>query len=98
LVQKSFGRLAYNDFKRDPTNERFADLAHLDAVSVQDSYTNKEIEKSFMNLTKMEFAKKVTPSLIAAKNMGNMYCGSLYGGLASLLSAVPPQELVIEMK
>lgn len=27
--------------------------------------------------------------------MGNMYCGSLYGGLASLLSSVSPEDLVI---
>jgi hydroxymethylglutaryl-CoA synthase len=35
------------------------------------------------------------PGLMVAKNMGNMYCGSLYGGLASLLSNVSPEELVI---
>lgn len=59
LVQKSFGRLAYNDFKRDPQNAKFEALAALDAVPEAETYTNKEIEKGFMNLTKSEFLKKV---------------------------------------
>lgn len=60
LVQKSFGRLQYNDFKKDPTNEKYGQASGLDAVSLQDSYTSKEIEKTFMALTKNDFAKKVS--------------------------------------
>ncbi len=59
LVQKSFGRLAYNDFKRDAANEKYEALAALDTVSLEQSYTNKEIEKGFMNFTKNDFLKKV---------------------------------------
>ncbi len=79
---------------RTPQAQKYEELSHLLQVSVADSYTSKEIEKGFMNFTKSEFKTKVSPSLLAAKNMGNMYCGSLYGGLASLLSTIPPNELV----
>ena len=59
LVQKSFGRLGYNDFKRNPENLKYQTLAALDSVPLSETYTNKEIEKGFMGLTKNEFMKKV---------------------------------------
>ena len=60
--------MAYNDFKNDPQNVKFESLAALDSVPEAETYTNKEIEKGFMNLTKNEFLKKVfslhNPSVI----------------------------------
>jgi hypothetical protein len=51
--------LAYNDFKRDPANPKYESLASLDAVPEAETYTNREIEKGFMGLTKNEFLKMV---------------------------------------
>jgi len=75
-------------------------------VSVEKSFTNKEIEKSFMELTKKQFGEKVLTSLTGPKNIGNMYCGSLYSyffffhfvhdiisGLCSLISGQESCEL-----
>jgi hydroxymethylglutaryl-CoA synthase len=96
LVQKSFGRLAYNDFKRDnakfgPEFQQFSDLTQDQSIN------DRNLEKAFMNETKKDFNKKVLPGMLASKNMGNMYCASLYGAICSLISEVPHDELVIIM-
>jgi hydroxymethylglutaryl-CoA synthase len=47
-----------------------------------------------MDFSKNAFNKRVAPTLLAAKQLGNMYCGSLYGGLASLVSETESETLV----
>ncbi len=93
LVQKSFGRMAYNDAKRHP---KFypTDLVDFTQLPIEESYTNKELEKSFMEFTKTDFESRVLPTLTVAKNVGNMYCASLYGGLVSLIAESEPESLV----
>jgi hydroxymethylglutaryl-CoA synthase len=94
LVQKSFGRLAFNDYLRNPTDSRYASVNPKFATATREStYTDKEVEKVFVEFTKSAHAEKVLPGLLASKNCGNMYCGSLYSGLASLLSEVPSEQL-----
>ncbi|KAJ3270261.1 hypothetical protein HDV01_000427 [Terramyces sp. JEL0728] len=90
LVQKSFGRLAYNDFLKYP--DLYPELQQFRDVSVDASLNNKELEKAFMNFTKQKFNNKVSDSLLCAKNMGNTYTASLYFCLASLISS--GQDLV----
>ena len=46
-----------------------------------------------MALGKEDYAERVTPSMRCAARCGNMYTASLYGGLASLLSTVEPQQI-----
>ncbi|KAJ3057335.1 hypothetical protein HK102_011072, partial [Quaeritorhiza haematococci] len=94
LVQKSFARLAYNDFLRNtsPTSSN-PDFEKFKSVKLDQSYTNRDLEKAFMELTKQSFQNKVGPSLTCAKMCGNMYCGSLYAGLVSLLANVTSEEL-----
>ncbi|KAI8928208.1 hydroxymethylglutaryl-coenzyme A synthase C terminal-domain-containing protein [Entophlyctis helioformis] len=93
LVQKSYARLAFNDLLRNPAADEFAALSAFASVPIENTYVNKDIEKEFMAITKADFASRVGPGIVAAKNLGNMYCGSLYGGLASLLSIVPSADL-----
>ncbi|KAJ1548863.1 hypothetical protein HK405_013729 [Cladochytrium tenue] len=95
LIQKSFARLAVNDFVRDPAHARFAGVVpeKLVGLSLEKTYTDKEVEKTFVDLTKSDFSKRVIPGLLASKNCGNMYCGSLYSGLCSLLSEVASEQL-----
>ncbi|KAJ3106429.1 Hydroxymethylglutaryl-CoA synthase, cytoplasmic [Phlyctochytrium planicorne] len=94
LVQKSFGRIAFNDLLRNPTDPKFAALSKYAGLTCEGTYSDKEVEKAFVDFTKAEFAAKVSPGLTASKNVGNMYCGSLYSGLASLLSEVPSEQLL----
>nr|ABO27206.1 cytosolic 3-hydroxy-3-methylglutaryl-CoA synthase [Chara vulgaris] len=86
LVQKSFARLLYNDFCNHGAS--VVDLKPLHAyagIPVAESYTNRDLEKTLMTISKEEYASKVHPSALIPKQVGNMYCASLYAGLASLL-------------
>ncbi|KAL2438586.1 Hydroxymethylglutaryl-CoA synthase [Exophiala dermatitidis] len=94
LVSKSYARLLYNDFLEDPSHPLFKEVApELRDIDYQASLTDKNIEKTFMALTKKRFAERVQPSLQVATMCGNMYCGSVYGGLVGLISNVPSQTL-----
>ncbi|KAF4306835.1 hypothetical protein GTA08_BOTSDO05991 [Botryosphaeria dothidea] len=94
LVAKSYARLLYNDYLKDPNNPFFAEvpgeLLNLDYTA---SITDKTIEKTFMGLTKKRFASRVQPAIQVPTMCGNMYSGSVWGGLISLLSNVSSDEL-----
>ncbi len=94
LVQKSFARLAYNDFLRNPSDPAFAGMEAFAKISRADSYINRDIEKAFMRLTDEGYKAKVLESLVLPKNVGNMYCASVYGGLVSLLGNVDSEQLL----
>ena len=94
LVSKSYARLLYNDFLEDPSNSQFKDVApELRDIDYQASLSDKTIEKTFMGLTKKRFAERVQPSIQVATMCGNMYCGSVYGGLVGLISYIAPKTL-----
>ena len=46
---------------------------------------DKDLEKELIRLSTSLFNKKTAPSLLFAKEIGNMYTPSLYGCLASYL-------------
>ena len=94
LVQKSFARLAFNDFLRNPTNPAYSHLLQFKSLTLEETYFNRDVEKAFMEFTKSSFQQKVGPSLLLAKQLGNMYCGSVYACFASALNEIPAQELV----
>ncbi|TPX40755.1 hydroxymethylglutaryl-CoA synthase [Synchytrium endobioticum] len=94
LVQKSFGRYAFNDFLRHQDDPKYDAFTSLKAIKPEDSYFNRDVEKTFVDATKDLYKKKVMPTLLCAKEIGNMYCGSLYGGLVSLISETPNVDLL----
>ncbi|KAG0323627.1 hypothetical protein BG000_002547 [Podila horticola] len=95
LVQKAYGRMAYNDMLQDPENERYAAIKEYASFGhTEESYYDKNLERAMMQFTKSEYAKKVVPSLYAATNVGNMYTASVWAGLASLVSGASDEELL----
>ncbi|KAJ2156334.1 3-hydroxy-3-methylglutaryl coenzyme A synthase [Coemansia sp. RSA 552] len=92
-VAKGFARMAYNDFLRNPQADGFGDVQQFKEVSREESYGNKVLEKAFISVSKPAFASKTEASLVAARNIGNMYTGSVFFGLASLISQIPYAEL-----
>ncbi|KAI0230075.1 3-hydroxy-3-methylglutaryl coenzyme A synthase [Massospora cicadina] len=95
LVQKSYGRLAFNDFLDNPEGANFAGADEFKGLALEDTYANKQVEKAFVEFFKIPILEsKVSPTLLAAKQLGNMYTASVYGGLISLLSEVPSQVLL----
>ncbi|KAK4241737.1 hydroxymethylglutaryl-CoA synthase [Achaetomium macrosporum] len=94
LVAKSYGRLLYHDYLADPENKAFADVPpELRDMDYEKSLTDKAVEKTFMALTKKRFQERVYPGIQVATNVGNMYCASLYGGLAGLICYVDDANL-----
>lgn len=93
LVQKGFARLLYNDFLVDPTNEKFKSVpAEYRDLDRHETIKNKEVEKAFVGLMK-PIMHKLEPGMLTVRRCGNMYSGSLYGGLASLISNTSDAEL-----
>jgi len=94
LVQKSYGRLLYHDYLADPDNAAFADVPQeLRGLDYGESLTDKVVEKTFMGLSKKRFQERVSPAIQVATLCGNMYCASVWGGLASLISYVDSATL-----
>jgi hydroxymethylglutaryl-CoA synthase len=88
LVQKSFGRLFYNDFLLNKSNLAYKDVQHLAEVPTEKSYDNREIEETFVKMSKNAYNTKVIPSTVVPTQIGNTYTASLYFGFASLLATV----------
>lgn len=88
LVQKSFGRLIYNDFVRQASyleGQNAASLEPFRTLGEEESYSNRDLEKISQQVAKPLYNAKVEPATLVPKQIGNMYCASLYGGLVSLL-------------
>ncbi|KAF6792317.1 hydroxymethylglutaryl- synthase [Colletotrichum sojae] len=94
LVQKSYARLLYHDYLADADSPVFTEVApELRDMDYEKSLTDKVVEKTFMALTKKKFQERVNPSIQVATLCGNMYCGSVWGGVASLLSHIDAAAL-----
>jgi len=94
LVAKSYARLLYNDFLANPSNPVFAEVpAELRDLDYATSVSDKTVEKVFMGLAKKRYASRVQPSIQVPTQCGNMYCGSVYGSLCSLLANISSQDL-----
>ncbi|KAJ6602865.1 hydroxymethylglutaryl-coenzyme A synthase C terminal-domain-containing protein [Mycena vulgaris] len=93
---KGHARMLYNDFIIAPTAPQFANILEPEtflSVTRAASLTDKNVEKTFVAAGKKSFAQKVDLTMACSRRLGNMYTASLYGCLASLLSAVPSAEL-----
>jgi hydroxymethylglutaryl-CoA synthase len=95
IVQKASGRLILNDYLRYSSHVRFAGVpTKCQSIRLEDSYFDKDVEKTFINISEKFYNSQTDPSLLSCKMIGNMYCGSLYGSLLSLISVVPENSLV----
>ena len=84
----------YNDFLADPTNEKYAEVPkEYKDLERRSTITNKDLEKQFVTLTKPLTTTMLEPGMDTVRRCGNMYTGSLYGGLASILSNKSSDEL-----
>ncbi|KAK1981975.1 hydroxymethylglutaryl-CoA synthase [Colletotrichum cereale] len=94
LVAKSYARLLYHDYLADADSSVFAEVApELRDMDYEKSLTDKVVEKTFMGLTKKKYQERVAPGAQVATLIGNMYCGSVWGGVASLFSYVDAATL-----
>ncbi|XP_043697933.1 hydroxymethylglutaryl-CoA synthase-like [Telopea speciosissima] len=88
LVQKSFARLCFVDFLRNASSiEEVAreKLAPFSALSGEESYQSRDLEKASQQVAKHLYDTKVQPTTLLPKQAGNMYTASLYAAFASLI-------------
>ncbi|KAI0026190.1 hydroxymethylglutaryl-CoA synthase [Xylariomycetidae sp. FL0641] len=93
-VQKSYARLLYHDYLGDADHSAFAEVpGDIRDMDYKKSLSDKVVEKTFMGLTKKRFNERVAPATQIATNCGNMYCASLWSGLASIIGHVDSATL-----
>ncbi|KAM4873314.1 hydroxymethylglutaryl-CoA synthase, mitochondrial [Thomomys bottae] len=96
MVQKSLGRLMFSDFlsaSKDKQASLYKGLEAFRELKLEETYTNKDVDKALLKASLDMFNKKTKASLYLSTHNGNMYTSSLYGCLASLLSHHSAQEL-----
>ncbi|KAM4806408.1 hydroxymethylglutaryl-CoA synthase, mitochondrial [Urocitellus parryii] len=95
MVQKSLARLMFNDFRSSSgdTHALYQGLEAFRELKLEDTYTNKDLDKALLKASLDTFNKKTKASLYLSTHNGNMYTSSLYGCLASLLSHHSAQDL-----
>ena len=91
LVQKTFGRIAYQRFLQNPDAAEFASIApetraKLRSISLVDSYASRDVDLAFRKHSAEAYAAQVVPSTLLPREIGNCYTASLYAGLVSLVS------------
>lgn len=97
LVQKSLARVCFNDFLNASEEDReaqFPGLSQFKDYQRANTYFDRDVEKAFMTYSNQLFEEKTKPSLYLARNVGNMYTPSLYGGLVSYLVSKSPDQLI----
>ncbi|XP_057524630.1 hydroxymethylglutaryl-CoA synthase-like [Amaranthus tricolor] len=88
LVQKSFARLMYNDFLRSASSideDAKEKLSPFSNLSINESYQSRDLEKVSQQIAKPLYDKKVQPTTLLPKQIGNTYTASLYSAFASLI-------------
>ena len=89
LVSKSYGRLKYNDCLRSTDAADWEGIPdELRKLGYDESLKDKALEKALVAVTKDQFKKQVEPCIVAPSLCGNMYNGSLYCSLISLISNI----------
>lgn len=94
LVQKSFGRLVYNDFLLYPQKPQYSHLQSYLNIDPKTRYSNRNLIKAFVKASKTQYNEKVAVSTVLPKRTGNSYTASLYMSLASLIGESEPENLV----
>ncbi|CAI8022508.1 Hydroxymethylglutaryl-CoA synthase, cytoplasmic [Geodia barretti] len=98
LVQKSLARLKFIDFLRASAPDTaesatYAGMESLTGRTLEDTIGDKTVERLLVKVSSAEFSAKTSDSLLLGREVGNMYCASLYGGLASLFATTSIEEL-----
>jgi len=85
LVQKALARLVLNDFLVAPETPGYESVQVYKNVEREETYFHKNLETAFRKLSEPVYATKTKPTTLLPTELGNVYCGSLYAGLLSLV-------------
>jgi hydroxymethylglutaryl-CoA synthase len=85
----------YNDFLASPSNPAFSSVDQsLTSVPRAKTMTDKDVEKTFIGLSKAHYQARVWPTTQCMRRLGNAYTASVWAALASLVDSVAPEELL----
>ncbi|TYZ58071.1 hypothetical protein PybrP1_010723 [[Pythium] brassicae (nom. inval.)] len=87
LVQKSFARLTFLDARRDGAGPKYDALAQWMATPLDETMADRELDLAARKVAGDGYSRKVGPTSVASKQLGNCYTGSVYVNLASLVDA-----------
>lgn len=85
LVQKSFGRMLYNDFLASPERAEYKDAQKFLTLTGDATYNDRDLETYFTKKSVPQYKTKVQDSAALPRQLGNLYCASLYSSLVSLV-------------
>ncbi|KAK9452042.1 hydroxymethylglutaryl-coenzyme A synthase C terminal-domain-containing protein [Limtongia smithiae] len=94
LVSKSYARLLYNDYLLNPESVDYELPEELKSLTYEQSLTDKALEKFILTQAKKRSQERLQPSITGPTMLGNLYTGSVYSSLVSLLSNVAPEDLL----
>lgn len=85
----------YLDYLANPSAPEFANIdAAVQSMPRSKSLLDKSVEKAFVGLSSSVYKERVWPSTQCMRRLGNMYTASVYGGLASIIDSVEPEQLL----
>lgn len=88
LVQKSFARIAAADASDEELRAIREQYGEFDRSQIE---KDRDVEKAVMKLFSPKYAESVTPTLQLSQECGNMYTGSVYAALCSLINSPEPK-------
>jgi hydroxymethylglutaryl-CoA synthase len=62
----------------------------------EESLGSKDVEKTFIALSKQKFQVATQPSLLAPTVRGNMHTATVYSGLVSVICSVDSEKLWVK--
>ena len=84
LVKKSYGRMLYNQhIISNDVDDRYNNFLEM---SKEESYVNRDLSNLNDEISSFNYNDVVYPSTWIGREAGNLYTGSLYAGLMSLVS------------
>lgn len=88
LVQKGFARVLFNDFLRNPEEERYADLLKWKDAELESTYTDRELDLVSRKISSGLYSEMVEPGCRTSKSVGNCYAASVHINIACLIDAI----------
>lgn len=91
LVQQSWNRIVYNDFRRyvDAGVElpaAFDALADFAGLAPEDTYFNRDLDKALRSISAAGYDQLVSPSISMSQAVGNTYAASIFANLLCLVA------------
>lgn len=73
-------------------------LKEFSHVGREESLSNRALEQAYVKASRVEYQQKVAPSTLLPRELGNLYTGSVFSGLASLIYNLDQTPLKVRVQ